>query len=77
MGLTDVVGQALPGMEHNAREIEAQVTNPAEGSVLVSVTGAVLLAGEQNPLNFSEVFHLKKAGTGYYVANAIFRILYG
>lgn len=50
-----------------------------DGSVLVLVTGKLYVDNEANPLNFSEVFVLKKkqAPPFYYVFSNLFRFNYG
>jgi hypothetical protein len=43
-------------------------------SILVNVSGRLVLAGQTNPLNFNQVFNLAQDGGSYYILNEIMRI---
>ncbi|KAI9275607.1 hypothetical protein BDA99DRAFT_191475 [Phascolomyces articulosus] len=60
---------------HRISTIDAQPSN-ASGTILVSVTGQLLVDEEQNPQMFSQTFHLVPEGGSYWVFNDIFRLNY-
>ncbi|KAG0291460.1 Nuclear transport factor 2 [Linnemannia gamsii] len=64
----------LDGLRHNVSTMDAQ---PADGGVLVLVTGQLLASGESNPQFFTQNFLLKPDGGSYYIQNDIFRLVYG
>ncbi len=43
-------------------------------SILVNVSGRLVLAGQTNPLNFNHVFNLVQDGGSYYIHNEIMRL---
>ncbi|KAI9313916.1 hypothetical protein BX666DRAFT_1974766 [Dichotomocladium elegans] len=61
---------------HRISTIDAQPANPTIGSILVTVTGQLLIDEESNPQMFSQSFQLVPEGTSYYVFNDIFRLNY-
>ncbi|KAK9237448.1 hypothetical protein V1525DRAFT_404014 [Lipomyces kononenkoae] len=61
---------------HRISTLDAQPSSPDVGSVLVMVTGELLVDEEQNPQRYSQVFHLVPEGGSYYVFNDIFRLNY-
>ncbi|KAF8738528.1 hypothetical protein AX14_011179 [Amanita brunnescens Koide BX004] len=64
-------------VEHKVTTLDAQPSSPTTASLIVSVTGLLLVDGGENPLQFSQVFHLIPEGATYYVFNDIFRLNYG
>jgi len=80
-GVTSIVEKltTLPfsKVHHKVTTLDAQPSNPSVASLIVSVTGLLLVDDSQNPLQFSQVFQLIPDGTGYYVFNDIFRLNYG
>ncbi|PYH41391.1 nuclear transport factor 2 family protein [Aspergillus saccharolyticus JOP 1030-1] len=61
---------------HRVSTLDAQPSSN-EGSILVMVTGALLVDEEQNPMNYTQSFNLCPDGSGsYYVQNDIFRLIY-
>jgi hypothetical protein len=57
--------------------IDAQ-PGPQAGSILVMVTGQLLVDEEQNPQHFSQTFQLVPEGPGnFFVFNDVFRLNYG
>ncbi|KDR81855.1 hypothetical protein GALMADRAFT_240106 [Galerina marginata CBS 339.88] len=64
-------------VQHKVTTLDAQPSSPNVASVLVSVTGLLLVDDSENPLNFSQVFQLMPEGNTYYVFNDIFRLNYG
>ncbi|RAL15528.1 nuclear transport factor 2 family protein [Aspergillus homomorphus CBS 101889] len=61
---------------HKVSTLDAQPSSK-EGSILVMVTGALLVDEEQNPMNYTQSFNLCPDGAGsYYVQNDIFRLIY-
>ncbi|TGZ81414.1 nuclear transport factor 2 [Ascodesmis nigricans] len=63
-------------IKHEVATLDAQPSGP-DGSIIVAVTGKLLLDEEQRPQSFSQTFHLIPAGGSYYVRNDIFRLVYG
>jgi len=64
-------------VQHKVTTLDAQPSSPTIGSLLVSVTGQLLVDDSQNPLHFSQVFQLIPDASSYYVFNDIFRLNYG
>jgi len=64
-------------VQHKITTLDAQPSSPSVASLLVSVTGLLLVDDSENPLNFSQVFHLIPENGSYYVFNDIFRLNYG
>jgi hypothetical protein len=64
-------------VQHKVTTLDAQPSSPNVASLLVSVTGVLLVEGEEHPINFSQVFQLVPEGSMYYVFNDIFRLNYG
>ncbi|KAF8263410.1 nuclear transport factor 2 [Lactarius quietus] len=62
---------------HKVVTLDAQPSNPSAASLIVSVTGLLLVDDGANPLQFSQVFQLIPDGASYYVLNDIFRLNYG
>ncbi|KAJ7273080.1 nuclear transport factor 2 [Mycena rebaudengoi] len=64
-------------VQHKVTTRDAQPSS-VEGaaSLLVSVTGLLVVDDSPNPLQFSQVFHLIPEGGSYYVFNDIFRLNY-
>ncbi|KAF8810108.1 nuclear transport factor 2 [Phlegmacium glaucopus] len=63
-------------VEHKVTTLDAQPSSTTVASLLVSVTGMLVVDGSENPLNFSQVFQLQPQGDSYYVFNDIFRLNY-
>ncbi|KAL0075432.1 hypothetical protein J3Q64DRAFT_1766572 [Phycomyces blakesleeanus] len=61
---------------HRISTTDAQPADFERGSILVSVTGLLLIDEEQNPQMFSQTFHLIPEGGSYWVFNDIFRLNY-
>jgi len=66
-------------VQHKVTTLDAQPSSTAVPSLLVSVTGLLLVDDSENPLNFSQVFQLlpSEDGQSFYVFNDIFRLNYG
>ncbi|KAN0141104.1 hypothetical protein V8E53_000860 [Lactarius tabidus] len=62
---------------HKVTTLDAQPSSPTVASLIVSVTGLLLVDDGTNPLQFSQVFQLIPDGSGYFVLNDIFRLNYG
>ncbi|KAG0173169.1 Nuclear transport factor 2 [Apophysomyces sp. BC1034] len=79
-GVTNIVEKlvSLPfaKVAHKVTTIDAQPST-ANGSIIVIVTGVLLIDEEQNPQMFSQTFQLVPEGGSYYVFNDIFRLNYG
>ncbi|KAJ7219975.1 nuclear transport factor 2 [Mycena pura] len=63
-------------VQHKVTTTDAQPSSGSVASLLVSVTGLLLVDDSPNPLQFSQVFHLIPDGGTYYVFNDIFRLNY-
>ncbi|KAF7316955.1 Nuclear transport factor 2 [Mycena chlorophos] len=63
-------------VEHKVTTKDAQPSSSSVASVLVSVTGMLVVDDSPNPLQFSQVFHLMPESGTYYVFNDIFRLNY-
>ncbi|KAK3805580.1 MAG: nuclear transport factor 2 [Benniella sp.] len=48
-----------------------------QGTLLITVTGQILIDDETNPQSFAETFILKAEGGSFYVSNEVFRLVYG
>jgi hypothetical protein len=64
-------------VQHKVTTLDAQPSSTSVASLLVSVTGLLLVDDSENALNFSQVFQLQPDGPSYYVFNDIFRLNYG
>jgi len=60
---------------HHVSTMDCQPSGQT-GGIIVSVTGQLLVEGEQHPLKFSQVFQLMPAGGNFFVLNDIFRLNY-
>jgi len=81
--LTDEQGLPFAKVQHKITTLDAQPSSPTVASLLVSVTGLLVVRppsrdpsetdnyaqvdDSTNPLNFSQVFHLVPEGASYYV----------
>jgi len=63
-------------VQHKVTTFDAQPSSTEVASLLVSVTGLLLVDDSENPLNFSQVFQLQPEGDSFYVFNDIFRLNY-
>ncbi|KAF7330396.1 Nuclear transport factor 2 [Mycena venus] len=63
-------------VQHKVTTKDAQPSSSTVASLLVSVTGMLVVDDSPNPLQFSQVFHLIPEGNSYYVFNDIFRLNY-
>ncbi|PWY87798.1 nuclear transport factor 2 [Aspergillus sclerotioniger CBS 115572] len=67
---------AFQKVQHQISTLDAQPS--IEGSIIVMVTGALLIDEEQRPMNYTQTFTLKPDGAGsYFVFNDIFRLILG
>ncbi|KAF7796759.1 hypothetical protein EIP86_007942 [Pleurotus ostreatoroseus] len=62
---------------HRVVTLDAQPSSTTSASLIVSVTGQLIVDDNTNPLHFSQIFQLIPEGGGYYVFNDIFRLNYG
>ncbi|KAI8937189.1 Nuclear transport factor 2 [Plenodomus lindquistii] len=61
-------------IQHRTDTVDAQPS--AEDGILVLVTGALLLGGEDKPMSFTQAFQLKNDNGSFYVLNDVFRLVY-
>ncbi|EKM56002.1 uncharacterized protein PHACADRAFT_257005 [Phanerochaete carnosa HHB-10118-sp] len=64
-------------VQHKVTTLDAQPSSPSVASLIVSVTGLLIVDEGSNPLQFSQVFQLIPDGSSYYIYNDIFRLNYG
>ncbi|OZJ03981.1 hypothetical protein BZG36_04047, partial [Bifiguratus adelaidae] len=64
-------------VQHKIASCDAQPSNPQVASLLVVVTGQLLIDEETNPMHFSQTFQLIPEGSSYWVYNDVFRLNYG
>ncbi|CAL1703464.1 unnamed protein product [Somion occarium] len=64
-------------VQHKVTTLDAQPSSPTIPSLIVSVTGLLVIDDSENPLQFSQIFQLIPDGSSYYVYNDIFRLNYG
>ncbi|KAJ7915526.1 hypothetical protein B0H13DRAFT_1610443 [Mycena leptocephala] len=80
LGTTAIVEKlaSLPfeKVQHKVTTKDAQPSSESVASLLVSVTGLLVVDDSPNPLQFSQTFHLIPEGGSYYVFNDIFRLNY-
>ncbi|PLW20369.1 hypothetical protein PCANC_11452 [Puccinia coronata f. sp. avenae] len=71
--------QELPfaKVTHQVHTLDAQPSNSSNPSIIVLVTGALKIDGEENPLRFSQAFHLVQENGTYFVLNDVFRLVLG
>ncbi|WWC68841.1 uncharacterized protein I206_102777 [Kwoniella pini CBS 10737] len=61
-------------VSHKIVTIDAQPSSPSTASLIVLVTGQLLVDDGTNPLQFTQVFHLMPEGGSYFVFNDVFRL---
>lgn len=64
-------------VQHKVTTLDAQPSSPTIGSIIVMVTGLLVVDGEETALQFSQTFNLVPEGEVYWVYNDIFRLNYG
>ncbi|KAI5788487.1 nuclear transport factor 2 [Geopyxis carbonaria] len=60
---------------HHVASLDAQPAGP-DGSIIVHVTGKLMIDEEANPQSYSQTFHLIPRAGSYYVRNDLFRLVY-
>ncbi|WFD36853.1 Nuclear transport factor 2 [Malassezia cuniculi] len=68
--------EKLVKVQHKVDTCDAQPTGDGQ-SLVVLVTGMLLVDDGQNPLKFSQLFTLLPEGGSFYVFNDVFRLNYG
>ncbi|KAJ3021639.1 Nuclear transport factor 2 [Thoreauomyces humboldtii] len=63
-------------VQHVVSTSDAQPGSPS-GSIIVTVTGQLLIDDETRPQFFTQTFHLYPEGTSFFVYNDIFRLVLG
>ncbi|PHH88991.1 hypothetical protein CDD83_6782 [Cordyceps sp. RAO-2017] len=81
LGHTSIVEKlaSLPfkKVKHQVSTLDAQ-PSITEGSIVILVTGQLLVDEEQRPMNFTQTFQLVRDPSGqYFVFNDIFKLVYG
>ncbi|KAK9700526.1 Nuclear transport factor 2 [Basidiobolus ranarum] len=64
-------------VQHRVSTLDAQPSHPQQGSIVISVTGQLLIDEESNPQQFTQCFQLVPEGNNYWVFNDVFRLVYG
>ncbi|RUP47953.1 hypothetical protein BC936DRAFT_145140 [Jimgerdemannia flammicorona] len=72
-----LVGLPFQRVVHKVATVDAQPANPSAPTLIVLVTGQLLIDDETNPQHFSETFQLVQEGTNFWIYNSIFRLNYG
>ncbi|GKZ75662.1 nuclear transport factor 2 [Aspergillus niger] len=70
-----LMGLAFQKVQHQISTLDAQPS--VNNSIIVMVTGALLVDDEQRPMNYTQTFTLNPEGGSYYVFNDIFRLIMG
>ncbi|OJJ71897.1 hypothetical protein ASPBRDRAFT_43269 [Aspergillus brasiliensis CBS 101740] len=70
-----LMGLAFQKVQHQISTLDAQPS--VNGSIIVMVTGALLVDEEARPMNYTQTFTLSPEGGSYYVFNDIFRLIMG
>ncbi|KAL9619428.1 MAG: hypothetical protein Q9160_005939 [Pyrenula sp. 1 TL-2023] len=60
---------------HRVDSLDAQPAGE-NGTIVVMVTGALLVDDEQRPMSYAQMFHLLPEGGTMFVLNDIFRLVY-
>ncbi|CAO3689980.1 unnamed protein product [Umbelopsis vinacea] len=63
-------------VQHRISTVDAQPSNPNGQSIVVTVTGQLLIDDETNPQMFTQTFNLIAEGQSFWVFNDIFRLNY-
>ncbi|KAJ3493316.1 hypothetical protein NLG97_g4808 [Lecanicillium saksenae] len=63
-------------VKHQVSTLDAQ-PGMIEGSVVILVTGQLLVDEEQRPMNYTQAFQLAQEGGQYFVFNDVFKLVYG
>ncbi|KAF8590460.1 NTF2-like protein [Ramaria rubella] len=78
-GVDAIMGQLtsenLSKVVHKISTTDAQPSSPPSPNLVVLVTGQLIV--DQNPIQFTQLFHLINEGGSYYVLNDVFRLVYG
>jgi hypothetical protein len=61
-------------VEHRTDTVDAQPG--IADSIIVMVTGALMVEGSDRPMSFTQLFSLKPDSGSYYVYNDVFRLVY-
>ncbi|KAJ7581495.1 nuclear transport factor 2 [Mycena floridula] len=72
-----LTGLPFSKVEHKVSTCDAQPSSPTLPSILVTVSGQLIVDGSENALAFTQTFHLMPDGGSYYVLNDMFRLNYG
>ncbi|CAD6571924.1 MAG: Nuclear transport factor 2, partial [Cyphobasidiales sp. Tagirdzhanova-0007] len=69
---------ALPfqKVQHKISTLDAQPSSPTVASIIVLVTGQILVDGGENALSYSQSFQLIPEANTYFVFNDVFRLVY-
>lgn len=74
--LEKLEGLPFQKVVHKTDTIDAQPSSASVASLMVLVTGQLLVDDSPNPIPFSQVFQLMPEGGSYYVQNDVFRYVY-
>ncbi|RYP82809.1 hypothetical protein DL770_005519 [Monosporascus sp. CRB-9-2] len=79
-GTANIVQKLVAGLgfEKVKHHVDTQDAQPSvNGGILVLVTGKLLVDDQEQPMNYTQVFHLLPEGGSFFVHNDIFRLVYG
>ncbi|CAO3678383.1 unnamed protein product [Umbelopsis ramanniana] len=71
-----LVGLPFQKVAHRISTVDAQPSNPNNSSIVVTVTGQLLIDDETNPQMFTQTFNLIADGGSFWVYNDVFRLIY-
>ncbi|KAF2473120.1 putative nuclear transport factor 2 [Lindgomyces ingoldianus] len=61
-------------VQHRADTVDSQPS--ADDGIMVMVTGALMVDGQDRPMSYTQTFQLKRDGGSWYVFNDLFRLVY-
>ncbi|KAF8509560.1 nuclear transport factor 2 [Gautieria morchelliformis] len=62
---------------HQVSTVDTQPSSATSSDLVVLVTGRLTVDDSQNPIQFTQLFHLIADGQSFYVLNDVFRLIYG
>ncbi|KAH8916613.1 nuclear transport factor 2 [Atractiella rhizophila] len=77
--LTKLTSLPFQKVQHKITTLDAQPSNPGIASLIVLVTGQLLVDDGAHPMNYSQIFQLipTEDQKSYFIFNDVFRLVYG
>ncbi|KAF2268116.1 NTF2-like protein [Lojkania enalia] len=63
-------------VQHDVTNATKDFQPIGEDTILVLITGALMVEGQERPMSFSQVFTLKQDAQNWYIYNEMFRFVY-